>query len=198
MSDLAPFVAAVLRDEVVDDLKQENENLRRKLRLCRAVTISGPQGTPVYAEGQFEEGNTAPNPNLWRVPLTKIQPCPLSELMNIEIRLGNNLARNFRDTGSKAGFIDDNANDEDRSWIEGSGGEINFCFGGHLWLAVQVGPSLSETKYHEIRDQLSSGHLDQGDLGGYLSEILAAEQPDLEAGFDDVQFVNHTVKGSLS
>ena len=59
-SDLAPLVAAVLRDRVVHDLVRENEEipgLRDEVRRLRAegpawtLAVAGPGGTPVYATG---------------------------------------------------------------------------------------------------------------------------------------------------
>ena len=39
MSDLAPFVASVLRDRVVDELKEENDQLRQILRDTQRVEL---------------------------------------------------------------------------------------------------------------------------------------------------------------
>jgi hypothetical protein len=67
MSDIAPFVAAVIRDRVVEELGNENETLRQEmdtLRLQnqqlhrtlhernprRSVKLTGPNGSPVIAE----------------------------------------------------------------------------------------------------------------------------------------------------
>ena len=58
MSDLAPFVAAVLRDKVVEELQEElhaekakNKKLENELRTIR---VTGPGGFPVYAERHFQ------------------------------------------------------------------------------------------------------------------------------------------------
>jgi hypothetical protein len=57
MSDLAPFVAAALRDKVVADLKKENENqacrisaLKSSIRDLSSVSVTGPEGSPVYCK----------------------------------------------------------------------------------------------------------------------------------------------------
>ena len=55
MSDIAPFVAASLRDKVVADLMDENNNLREKNRALNLVKITGPEGYPVYAHGQVSD-----------------------------------------------------------------------------------------------------------------------------------------------
>ena len=60
MSDLAPFVAAVVRDPVVVDLLQENEKLKEVVRKSRTIQLVlrnmfAPE-TVVLAQGQLEEG----------------------------------------------------------------------------------------------------------------------------------------------
>lgn len=68
MSDLAPFVAAVLRDGTVADLKEENADLKKEnerlrnlqkelVKFADLVTVSGPPSgttttTPIYACGR--------------------------------------------------------------------------------------------------------------------------------------------------
>ena len=76
MSDLAPFVAAVIRDKVVSDLQTEIEQLRNELYVERykskTVAITGPNGTPVYACAQFDlHGNFDNSPELWKVEFVR-------------------------------------------------------------------------------------------------------------------------------
>ena len=68
MSDLAPFVAAALRDKVVLDMLQEVEELKRQLSRARRVTIQGTTG--VWAEAQLEDGHTM-DPSRWNVDFPK-------------------------------------------------------------------------------------------------------------------------------
>ena len=72
MSDLAPFVAAAIRDKVVTDLQVEINTLRQQLAIERykskTVAITGPNGIPVYATAQFDiNGNFDNSPELWKV-----------------------------------------------------------------------------------------------------------------------------------
>ena len=57
-SDLAPFVAAVLRDEVVDEMKNEIDELRSTLTeyvdKSLRVQIMGMDGTPIHYEESFK------------------------------------------------------------------------------------------------------------------------------------------------
>jgi hypothetical protein len=64
MSDLAPFVAAVIRDRVVAELKNENEALRRKneaLELTlhkrnprRSIQITDSDGKKIFADNELD------------------------------------------------------------------------------------------------------------------------------------------------
>lgn len=65
MSDLAPFEAATIRDKVVIDLKEENDQLREQLRQRWTIEIIANCSDAVgssfhysrYATGQFDTGN---------------------------------------------------------------------------------------------------------------------------------------------
>ena len=94
-SHLAPFVAAVLKDKTVEELVQKVEQQERALQRMYKVEITGPQGTPVYAEGQFDQGNyddgnTSDAINEWLVDMTRKEGVqwPLRGLRNLELRLG--------------------------------------------------------------------------------------------------------------
>lgn len=66
MSDLAPFLAAVIESRVVSDLKRENDDLRREVQWLSAAAVNaadkggiiettGEGGFPVYASGRFKD-----------------------------------------------------------------------------------------------------------------------------------------------
>jgi hypothetical protein len=98
MSDLGPFVAAHLRDKIIADLLEENKQLKTQLRSARRILITGPGGSPVYAEEDFSNGRYDPTEmpgEWWEVPFAKepgqlIQNCcTLSNLPSCEVRIGN-------------------------------------------------------------------------------------------------------------
>ena len=98
MSDLGPFVAAHLRDKIVADLLEENKKLKLQLNRARRILITGPGGSPVYAEEDFSNGRYDPlvmPGEWWEVPFSKEpgrQPeicCTLSVLPSCEVRIGN-------------------------------------------------------------------------------------------------------------
>jgi hypothetical protein len=121
MSDLAPFVASVLYDKVLAEIKQENDSLLQQLQKSRAVQIISESGT-VYAEAQFEDGHYHDNPNLWFFPFTKqLAPCQLSDLTNVHICIGGSAKAHFGTNSIAEGWV-----------LSYAGGlcYMNFCFGG--------------------------------------------------------------------
>ena len=96
MSDLATFVAAVLRDRVVSELVAELNLLRAWKHESEAVMITGPDRTPVYAHGHLKENGanyshaSVHNP-LWKVMLSKINSCSLhdSAVIGVEVWVNN-------------------------------------------------------------------------------------------------------------
>lgn len=56
MSDMGPLVAAHLRDKVIADLLEENQRLKSKMLKARRIAITGPNGSPIYAEEDFGNG----------------------------------------------------------------------------------------------------------------------------------------------
>ena len=88
MSDLAPFVAAALRDKACNDLLEENRALQKTQTEARTVEITGPDGTPVFAKGMIHEGEYQSGGERWSVKMTQQVECSLESLCEVEIRLG--------------------------------------------------------------------------------------------------------------
>lgn len=89
MSELAPFVAAVLRDKSMEALQKENDRLREIM----SVQVTGPAGLPVYAHGSLvEHGNIVDYDDYqgWAVRFEeeKLAPCLAEELNTVEFRVG--------------------------------------------------------------------------------------------------------------
>jgi hypothetical protein len=47
MSDLAPFVAAAIKNKVVHDMRKEIGGLKLQLSRMQEIEVTGPNGTPV-------------------------------------------------------------------------------------------------------------------------------------------------------
>eukprot|EP00978_Attheya_sp_CCMP212_P031276 scaffold117602_cov51-Attheya_sp.AAC.1 len=96
MTDLAPFVASVLRDMVMDELQEEIRELRSRLAASigssRTVSISGVNGE-IYAEGHMDEdGHPRVNSeSFWQIDLKPraIQCSSMEQFRAIEIRIGD-------------------------------------------------------------------------------------------------------------
>ena len=159
MSDLAPFVAAAIRDKVVVELKEENDRLRQQLRELRRVEITGTGGSPIYATAQFDEdGAYDVNPNLWEVKLMMMMSsssmqqqqqqqqdaaplqCPLADLSNLEIRLGGITRASFdHRVNVFEGYLDQDDDDDEESSKNGTTKKsFNFCFANNFWLTLVV------------------------------------------------------------
>jgi hypothetical protein len=111
MSDLAPFVAATIRDKVVADLKEENDKLRKQLRQRWTVEVlrNDEESRVVYATGQFDQGQ--PDSPFWEVSLSEAISCPLSALKNVELHVGGILKAAFGHNSTFEGVFD--AHDDD-------------------------------------------------------------------------------------
>eukprot|EP00751_Fragilariopsis_kerguelensis_P017344 CAMPEP_0170837402 /NCGR_PEP_ID=MMETSP0734-20130129/2731_1 /TAXON_ID=186038 /ORGANISM="Fragilariopsis kerguelensis, Strain L26-C5" /LENGTH=243 /DNA_ID=CAMNT_0011204553 /DNA_START=48 /DNA_END=779 /DNA_ORIENTATION=+ len=55
-SDLAQFVASVMRDKTLTDLNTEIEELRKERDERLLVEVTGPDGTPVYYQASMKDG----------------------------------------------------------------------------------------------------------------------------------------------
>ena len=105
MSNLAPFVAAVLKDKAVDDLlkeknrlKEDNQRMKKKLRANQHyVEITGPGGFLVYAEA-----------NEYLCVVDSLNTCWAGDLLDTEVWIA----------GKKLTTIGEIAESED-SWVKG-------------------------------------------------------------------------------
>jgi hypothetical protein len=208
MSDLAPFVAATIRDKVVLELMEENKSMRKQvatLRYFKTVEITGPDGDPVYTRAQFDEdGCYNSNPNLWSVHFAEgkqLLPCPLSMLEGIRVRLGG---------ADKAAFNNNNSNnnnafetflDQDERDHE-NGKVVSFCFAGSssLWLTIMVDGWPRERWQATIDEGIHAGEeflfrqLIQNDVATAAEEPPAAGKM---VTFLEVEFAVRSVRGII-
>jgi len=97
MSDLAPFVATVLKDRAVVEMMAGLEKLRRLVDDRLKVQITGRKGTPVYREGSLRDGHSSHRGRCFELIFNDDGDCrseesrgvvPLSALGDLEIHLG--------------------------------------------------------------------------------------------------------------
>jgi hypothetical protein len=198
MSDLAPFVAAVLHDKVLADTKEEVDQLAdqvnqlsERLQKLQAVQIVSPSGT-VYAEGQFQDGFYSGNPNLWDVVMTKqLASCPLSALTDVKICIGGSDKADFVSSSQVDGFIG-MEQDEDSTYTDGWG-PIDFHIGGMGWLHVKVGPFTSEEAFVlQVPRNIAAE-----DMASFLAEELAVDNAGLSVRFLALEFFVSSVRGAI-
>jgi hypothetical protein len=195
MSDLAPFVAATLRDKVIKDLMDENQAMRKQLQLARRVEITGPGGTPVHAQAQFDDdGSYAGNPDLWAVNFPEgkqMLPCPLAALEGIEIRVGGILKAKFASNADFHTFIDAHSRDHEMGKV------VAFCFGGasSLWFNILIDGWPGDQWRETIT---AAAAIDEDDLFRHLIRNVAAEAPQgKKVTFLGVEFMNEGVSGAI-
>jgi hypothetical protein len=131
MSDLAPFVAAALRDKVVEDLQQENAGLRRFKEIVEAnrsdIEITGPRGFPTYASADIGDVENDLSPILSFYMSNK--SCFLSRLMESEIHIFGRRVTSFSeivDHGACDGQENDNLIFSRKSVLEFLSLQIDF------------------------------------------------------------------------
>jgi len=95
LSDMASFVAAVLKDGTMADLKRENNELRALVEDRLLIHITGPQGTPIYYEGSLKNGSSPDSGMLWNFFLENPLSISLRSLAGMEIRIGEIVVHRF-------------------------------------------------------------------------------------------------------
>lgn len=97
MSSLLPIVN-ILKDKCVEDLRTENEALKKRLRQTQLVEVTGPNRHPIYASVPLELGcYTSFIGDQWAVDLSVCtrKACPLRSFEDVEIWLGGILFLSF-------------------------------------------------------------------------------------------------------
>ena len=193
MSDLAPFVASVLRDKNVQDLQEENNALRKALRQSRAVEVTGFNGSPVYATAQFEDGASEGDDDLfWCITFRQpnVTPFSLAEIHSLELWAGG--IRRFQFLFSAPfGVVDDKIRD-----YQNLRGRIHLLFHPsiEIQLIIEVGP-LSRDEWHSL-----APHGDRRILVSSIVETLLGRFGDRD-GFTvsvfGVRFRNNSVHPAL-
>ena len=131
-SDLAPFVAAVLKDRTVAEMIQENNELKSKLtdrdneRLL--VEVTGQDGSPIYYEESFKNAERYRGDHIFLGfdndgsghDLTT-DGFPLSSIGEIKIRLGGVVVQRFNIDDLTIHFCDsvyDEENRMEKIWLQ--------------------------------------------------------------------------------
>jgi hypothetical protein len=175
MSDLAPFVAAALRDKALQDLMVENHALRKQLQCTRRVEITGPNGTPVYARAQFDDGETYVGGSYWEVKFPKGQQllaCPLAALEGIEIWIAGMLKATFAENRDFEASLEADEDENESSMPK----EATFYFSGasYLYLRVMIDGWPKHLWRESLQEAESMGAVD---LFRHLIDTVATDEP---------------------
>ena len=152
ISDLAPFVAAVLKDKTVTDLTRENEELREREEERLLVEITGRGGTPVYYQTSLKDGKTHPfQSDIWNVCFKQKKNengedivLPLNLIKNLEIRLGGIVVSDMKylSTDIEGGGCTFSDNEEDSQIGNIYWGYLDKSISPIQYLLCRVGPVL--------------------------------------------------------
>ena len=201
MSDLAPFVAAAIRDKVIDELQDEISQLKSKLESERQksqqVAITGPRGHPIYAQASFRDGNFDYSPELWKVEFPRQSPsslqqpqptsCSLRAFSDMEVRIGG-ICKARLANGIVEGFVNDVHNNYNHNT---KSGVVSIWFGGSsgIWLNIRIQP-IELDQYSALRDF---------DLGGesLSSTLLQFCRPDARVIYSEVSFLISYINGAM-
>jgi hypothetical protein len=191
MSDLAPFVASVLRDMVVIDLQEEIRQLRARLSATtgssRTVSISGVNGE-IIAEGHLDEDGhpREDEPTFWQVDLTPgaIQCSSMEQFRAIEIRIGD-LRKSVLEppsTDERYGYFTEY--DPEFSEVD-----VTFCMGGGSIFAT-IGP-ISQEEFDELPHEY-----DLAEIFDVFSNLFDGEGgATVTLVFETIQFANNVRTG---
>jgi hypothetical protein len=190
MSNLAPFVASVLRDMVVDDLQEEIRQLRARLSAAtgssRTVSISGVNGE-IIAEGHLDDDGhlREGTVDFWRVNLTPgaIQCSSMEQFRAIEIRIGD-LRRSVLESRPDREYGSfDNYDPDYREVV------LSFGFGGGSLFGT-IGP-ISQEDFDALPQEY-----DQAEIFDVFSDLFNGEGGvTVTLLFETIQFANNVRTG---
>ena len=156
LSDLAPFVAEVLRDKVVDDLNEEVKDQREEIDAFDEVRVEGTDATTgetvVYARANMRKKGRLREfgPNFlgtsWVVFLKQENVCPLENIGSLKVFFGNvftNIASTPH-TGCTR-LEEENVNDDGQGWFD-----LSLPAASMSTLGFRAGPFDSNEQYHAV------------------------------------------------
>ena len=189
MSDLAPFVAAFLREKVLDDLLEENKQLRAQLNAnitsSRKVRISG-LGGEIYAGAQLDEDGHLILEGYWHLDLKAgtAQCSSMEQFRAIELHIGDLhkvvLASNA--PNQNYGYFNFYDPDTRRA-------DISFATFKGVCLFASIGP-ISQESFEAIPEEY-----DQLEIMEVFSNLLNDPGNNVTLEFECIQFYNDVWAG---
>ena len=135
MSDIAPFVAAVIRDQTVMDLLNENRKLQAAMSKTKIVQVrtssSGGKGVcnqhQLFTKGHYRNANTQ-----WCLPFVNntSSPIPIHALTDLELCIGGNVFATAGDYARSGRVCSDP--------LDGDNQKVVSFFSGKDWLRILI------------------------------------------------------------
>jgi hypothetical protein len=157
MSDLAPFVAAAIRDKVVEDLMKENAALKLRLSRTKQIEVTGPGGKPVYASANLEQGEYGGGGSTWNLELVgqgEGFKCAVVPLTCVEIHVGGAVWSSFDplECYHSLDFLEGCYDENGMGLFEVSEDDYSSSQGFSILSSMQIrfGPFLSEEAYRNF------------------------------------------------
>lgn len=140
MSTLAPFVASAIRDKVIADMMDEIDQLKSQLRTTRQVQVTGPGGSPVYANAQLLSNEVAADKDATSSS-SGIEMC-IESFATSQIHLGGICVAEITDSSSAEAYMEEfNDNEQEAN--------VNVYFKHGIWLSMRVSP-ISFEKFQQL------------------------------------------------
>jgi hypothetical protein len=188
MSDLAPFVAAFLREKVLDDLLEENKQLRAQLNAnitsSRKVLVSG-LGGEIYAEAQLDEDGHCILEGYWHLDLKAgtAQCSSMEQFRAIELHIGDLHKVVLASNAPSQNFGYFNFYDP-----ETRRADISFAAFKGVCLFASIGP-ISQESFEAVPEEY-----DQLEIMEVFSNLLK-DSGDVTLEFECIQFYNDVWAG---
>ena len=198
MTDLAPFVASVLRDKVMYELQEEIRQLRARLAASigssRTVSISGVNAE-IYAEGHMDKDGhpRVDSERFWQIDLKPraIQCSSMEQFRAIKIRIGD-----LRKSVLECQVPDQRWGFPDQRWgyftrYDPETGQANLSFNvGGASIFATIGP-LSQEDFDELPYEY-----DQAEIFDVFSDVFNKEgDAVVTLVFTTFQFANNLYTG---
>lgn len=220
-SDLAPFVAAVIRDKVVMEQSETIAQMKAQLDTSRAIEVTGPKGNPIFAIGSFQDGKFHPDcwDLEWLVDLEMTQQqqgndCEyftrehgngpsqyssmhLRDLANIEIHLGGLLFATSKDVEGTAPIGLEGNSTQNHS--------VSFLFGvkgREAWLKFRL-PELPRESWINLKSTAlynteESRTIERRSIYEMLSNRMSSKLPHQIVEISSISFVAEGVKKMIT
>ena len=205
MSDLAPFVAALLRDRIVAEMLEENKQLRKQLSYSRKIEVvvdhkhvDNKSDTVILAKGHLDQGyyDIGSKPNSkpkFTVNFTKTFGCPLRVVGKAQVRMGGICLENLGPSSSEAVVRCDLTQ---TPWLDSHTTKGVILRSGDISLTLIV-YGWPWGDWSTVLRNVLDGWDEPNQLVNYLLHVLPRKYPHARVAFQSVQLSPEKYKGPI-